>query len=1234
MGIVNVISGLSSELETYNFNGSLRILDLNWKYTEIYHGSEKLDPDYIVKEDDLIIIQVYPEGTGTGNYELDIFLGVITGGIYTGIIAYNKAEESKKDMQKALDKLKNQKDQPEQETIPWLSGGKNEKALGKQVPIILGKHLFTPYFLSDPYLRPAGWDGEDLFFHGAFICGQSGLVIEQIRNGSTKLITFNDTEPQTIIDGEFDRPKLYDPDSPPPFYDPENRVEIVHDGYFNNSIFNQKWVDSLDSTVELGRKKKDQQVIIDEKFIDDLPEPIIRESAKFPMRLEVELFVDGLCGWDSNNSVETDAFIEISLTWGTSNSSMGCTFDGLDGWEPIFGGYRLERKSSKQMRFIAYVDLDKRHDMYQTEEAIKKGSPVFVEGTRLTNMRSGAYRDRVYISAIRTKMYSPDRSTIGSIEEAKNLNLRLAGTNEIPGKLCRMGLKLKINKNTEEALDKFNIVASMTARTWDGIQWSENKVKTSNPAAVALEVLTGLIHELSEYKDDPNPAISEIDLYSFGKLYEFCETQEVNIDGVVIPLHLQSNGVITVATRKIDMLKSILSTCDAGLYVDEFGKIVVYWDAPQGAPIALLNPQRIVKMNEKRNLNRRADGYKVDFIDEVADWKQDTKEILRPRVASDLLNTFTSIKFDLTTSYNQAMWLARRLMAKEILRPGEVVVSVGKEGRLYRPGSLIKVQHEGFKIGLGSGEIIEILREGDYITGFRLMERFDISSDRDYFIEYFVVNENDHHVVEPHEYLEGPDTDNHQTLKLQSVGKYTDTLLLTTPIPADDFYTPEMFNILSVLHSEVKSENGLGYKIYESKRYLVTGLNPTQQGYDLTLVQYDDEIYNTTTIDEIPEYQSSILSKPPGVYDSYSRKPLDGEPGQGMIDPPGLAQIVRPMIARDAPGYRGATYTVYTGNTGVNTSQGSGKTMREGDWVAYLGNTGAWEQGYCYRWNGSSWDKILMTETGPYMAALPDITENGPLGVFSQVLAAHIIALTATIEALQAKVLKLYNPNDSTKYIELNGQQGTIKSAGFSGIDGATPGFQITARDASGNGLIEANNIKTKNMTATDITAVGGTFSGTLVAAGGTFEGTLNANTISLNGNLLSGNGHRIAGDSRLVDSIPAVYPYRTPLIKTLKIIGTGSIMLRIRLAGFFFVRKYDIDGSAGSAITDRTIPAITTNDYPNISLNPSGITYLHLFGDNSPVNSSNPDVYFENTIFEVWCHASTPPGILKYMSG
>jgi hypothetical protein len=143
--------------------------------------------------------------------------------------------------------------------------------------------------------------------------------------------------------------------------------------------------------------------------------------------------------------VETPASVGITLEWSKSNSG---------GWTPItdWNNKIITRSSVKQMRFLAEVD-------FPSSVWSKDGSPVFIRAVRTTRMYSGSYRDRVYLSAIRTKQYNPKTSSNTQLIAAKNLNERLVG------KFCRIGIKIKVNQNTQEFLDRFSIIASMTART-------------------------------------------------------------------------------------------------------------------------------------------------------------------------------------------------------------------------------------------------------------------------------------------------------------------------------------------------------------------------------------------------------------------------------------------------------------------------------------------------------------------------------------------------------------------------------------------------------------------------------------------------------------------------------------------------------------------------------------------------------------------------------------------------
>jgi len=1031
MGVVNLYRGLNSNREIFNFNGKLKDhLDLDWEYIEFINP--KVDSEYEVKENDVLILQDHPAGLSalaiTGIVVGVISLGVTIG---VGIYAAEQIKKAQKEYEEALNRIGKTNQKNEVSSIPQLGDAKNERAEGKGTPIILGRHLFAPYFLSEPYLRPSGDDGVDLYWYGAFLCGQTGLCFEKVRNGTIDLVTLTGDRAQK---GKF---IFQNPGGEnPPFYNPDNFIEIVQSDEFTESIFNEKWSDSLGSSVEIGRLKKDNAEVINDIFVDDLgAESVIRETAKFPMRAEIEIMFDGLHGWDSENGVATNASVSITLQWSLDQTS----WNSIPNWNNRV----ITRNKVQQLRLLAEID-------FPSSVYSKDGRVVYIRATRNTRMHTGGYRDRAYISAIRTKQYNPNTSSSSLLVQAKNLNDRLKD------KFCRMGIKIKVNLNTQEKLDQFNIIASMTGRTangsidpidgwkWDGT-WTD-KVKTNNPASVLLELTTGLIHPLSRHKD------SELDLNSFGKLYEFCKNQKVNIEGVIHNLELECNGVLTSGTRKIDVIKQILATCDGGLYINEFGKLEVYYDYPQTTPIALLNPQRMISMVDQRSLERKAEGYTVEFIDQDSNWNQTTQRILRPNKIQWSEEhpgeaTYSPMKLDFTTSYNQAMWHARRIMAKEIHRPGEVSVQVGKEGRYFKPGSLIKVQHERHKIGVGSGEITELIKDGDYIVGLKLMEYFDIASDRDYWVEYYVVDTDRNHVV---------------TKQIKSVGEYTDRLMFTVPIPLKSVDAPIFGNILSAMHGE-----GFSSKVWEAKRYIVSDLSENEVGYDLKLVEYSDEIYNTTTLDKVPERRSSIISSAPRIYNDVGDRQLVQEnriPDSREISNVAnnvVQERVPDIIPRYTPKYRGITNIPDHDNTGIV----NGNVMNPDDYIMYSGDTeGIWEHNRMYQWKGKEWEKLSIEENRwKYLDGVNDLTEGLIDGLFGNAFVNTLIAKTAIIDELFSRNIRLHSP------------MGSIQSEDF--LEGTT-GFSLQAN----NRAVFNNEVYIYNLKVVGFEIVPPSGSGTLIA--------------------------------------------------------------------------------------------------------------------------------------------------------
>ena len=86
---------------------------------------------------------------------------------------------------------------------PAIHGAKNQSNPNGKVPIVLGKHLMTPGYLSPPYTEISGIDGQDQYLHMAFILGYAPLKISNIQFGDMLVATnsSNVTNGTIVCDG-------------------------------------------------------------------------------------------------------------------------------------------------------------------------------------------------------------------------------------------------------------------------------------------------------------------------------------------------------------------------------------------------------------------------------------------------------------------------------------------------------------------------------------------------------------------------------------------------------------------------------------------------------------------------------------------------------------------------------------------------------------------------------------------------------------------------------------------------------------------------------------------------------------------------------------------------------------------------------------------------------------------------------------------------------------------------
>jgi len=235
------------------------------------------------------------------------------------------------------------------------------------------------------------------------------------------------------------------------------------------------------------------------------------------------------------------------------------------------------------------------------------------------------------------------------------------------------------------------------------------------------------------------------------------------------------------------------------------------------------------------------------------------------------------------------------------------------------------------------------------------------------------------------------------------------------PLEPESEDIPIYENILSTMYGE---ELNTG-RVWEAKRYIVSGSSENEKGYDLTLVEYAEDIYRTG---KIQERQSSILSAAPMVFLDQQRNEM-----QLIIDalreqtsPQNIAHISRQesqqVTSTRSSRYRGGFYVI-----GLNDGTINNEIMNINNWGSYLGTTGQWENGYCYQWTINGWEKLIVNANNmsKYTIAITDLCAGAPNGYFSILFCKTIVAVDALIENLFAN------------NIFLNGERGAIASDNY-----------------------------------------------------------------------------------------------------------------------------------------------------------------------------------------------------------
>lgn len=806
----------SSERETIQAESGMRISEVvtfREERSHVFVNGFKRDKAYILEAEDVVLIREYPADPITAS--AIIFAAVVTY-IFTEVVV--EAMTGKYLASYVIDKISNyfgiNSDDPSAlnspETIkktPQLRGSKNQLWGGKNVPLLLGEHLFTPGICGKPYTQidPAtDPDGEHPYLTILYILGYAPLIATDLRLGEMLLATNTalTLNGNIAIDGRYSN------------IDYGTILEIRDSAEV--SLYPQKVVEDQTGGIKLLNTELTG------------PEYPIRFSASNVMKLEVEIMFGGLFRVNDDGS-RGNATVTVRAQWRPLNGSEGSWVDlpGFTNATSFDAGIsNFTRNEAKEMRFISTKTFTK-SEMDLIPSGIVE-IRVFRTNAQSTDTRTN---DAVYWTATRSWCFDKAASTAAGTLVAQSPLVQ-----KVREKTVRLGFRIYAKDDLNGTLDSLNMIMKSITRTWTGTEWTSkatayaNKSTSRNPAAVALSVLQGNNLGKNAYPD------AKLDMAEFGRFYEFCATKGFTC-----------NGVVTNDVKLENLIKDILFTGRAQKIMKD-GLHSLFFDQPQAIPITILNNQNVISASNTKDFDKVPDGLKVSFVDEYDRYQMNEIYVMDDgKSSSDPDMEFLDVEFSFVTDRNHVWKLGRYILACLILRPEVWTRKVSIDGGRLPVGSLVEVQDDTLAVGLNSGGIIKaIVTAGGFMTGIIADSYFDMEAGKSYGIK----------VIQ----ADGLNDPRIRLIPLVTNEGSRNALSFATPLSLSEDQKPGEEDIFSF---------GLVEKVTADA--LVVGYSTSDDGtYELSLVPYSDDLYDCD-VGVIPEFDSKITPPvPSSVLDSFS----------------------------------------------------------------------------------------------------------------------------------------------------------------------------------------------------------------------------------------------------------------------------------------------------------------------------------------------------------------------------
>lgn len=938
MALINIYNQISNEHEEIRANGKLKDIlpDFDFTHSIILRAGERVSADVELAEDDVIFVRVVPgviEGTVGTVIAITCAVVAVGVGIGAAIYANKVSEEAKEKMEKAQRDAENLASQINQ--LPFLKGAKNNKALGRNIQFLIGEMFNTPYLLTDGFYSLSGVDGDRQYWNAILCLGFGKQSIKSVSIGSVKVKDFGNGTTEDVVT-TFDAPT---DEVGNPYYDASTIIEIAQQKALKTNVFRRKVISTQDGSE------------IKHDFGKDA-EPVVKQCAERTKKLEICIQFNGLRAYSQAASTYIEWSATVNPYWSNDNGATWhkffFNFPGQSGWReagvsekanlinngliscvesdnPLTDGLYISNDPSVQVvnenfnvwdtttgRVVSFNDLRVRVMQYSGNNIITKNSnktlryvasyefswnethdangnelPIIFKVEKANPKLESNTTEDCYLLYYNCFCYDGKLSSSSAgLVDAKPMS------DWYTEKCSFIGVQMVANESTQDVLDEVNVISSGVAKVWntETLRWSSDKVPTRNPASWILELLTSDKHAHSQYAED------EIDMASLGELYEYCEENNFCVD-----------AILTKGDKKNTVISNILSTCFATMYTDaENGLLTFAIDKEENTPVALLNAQCIQSVTVAKSFERKPDGIKVNFTNRD-NWEVDTRYcMLDGSDSHSQEDILTELSVDYVTDADHAYKVAQRKMRMERLQPREVKVKIGKEGDYYPLYSTVLLQLEQLKQGIRSSVIESLNIEENEIVSLAIGDLVEFVEGAEYGVIIQCEDENGFQL---------------RNVKVIGSGK-TRTLTLDTPISLDDDGTlPQVKNILSF----GLLEDGEFTKVTNTMK--IYGINGGNDGIELTLKDYNEDVYSYGTI---PEYKSNLTKTPVrsnlSIKDSTINETNNLKQDVDDLKDFTYTGLIYYLSTLDAGGYNEGDIATYNQNFYI---------MRNGQWELY-----------------------------------------------------------------------------------------------------------------------------------------------------------------------------------------------------------------------------------------------------------------------------------------------------------